>query len=205
MRHVACSSPSAFRSPSSILQTRTAGPANENACGIFLQAHISRLAFNTAKKQSTLGTAWSVPKTRNIQLVRACCLVPFDPGEAGTPTHTSRRFQGDGHIDRMRLYLIPIDLEQASTTIEVARTAGRIALTFVPLIIFRTRYTRKFIRHHDHLHPDMPVSEEKKAMLLGRLRSHTLFTHVLLFIPALLFWLGILASLEQTPLTGRYV
>jgi hypothetical protein len=42
-------------------------------------------------------------------------------------------------------------------------------------------------------------------MLLKRIRSRTLFTHVLLFIPAVLLWLGILASVEQTPLTGRYV
>lgn len=71
--------------------------------------------------------------------------------------------------------------------------------------MFKNRWTRKFIKHHDHLHPDMRVSEEKKAMLLKRIRSRTLFTHVLLFIPAVLLWLGILASVEQTPLTGRYV
>lgn len=51
----------------------------------------------------------------------------------------------------------------------------------------------------------MPVSDEKKAMLLKRLRSRTLFTHVLLIIPVALLWLGILASVEQTPLTGRCV
>lgn len=42
-------------------------------------------------------------------------------------------------------------------------------------------------------------------MLLKRLRSHTLFTRVLLFIPVALLWLGILASVERTPLTGRCV
>ncbi|KAN0092707.1 hypothetical protein V8E55_003491 [Tylopilus felleus] len=93
---------------------------------------------------------------------------------------------------------------KASTTIEVARTAARIALTFVPLMMFKKRMTKRFIKHHHHLHPDLVVSEEKKAMILKRLRSHTLFTQLLLFIPAALLWLGILASIEQTPLTGRW-
>lgn len=89
--------------------------------------------------------------------------------------------------------------------IEFARTAGRIALTVVPLIIFKNRWTRKLIKHHNHIHPDMPISEEKKAALLRRVRSRTVFLHFLLFIPAALLWLGILASVEQTPLTGRCV
>jgi hypothetical protein len=94
---------------------------------------------------------------------------------------------------------------QASTTIEVARTAGRIALTFVPLIIFKNRWARKYIKHHDRFHHGEPVSEEKKALLLKHLRQRTVFFHVLLFIPAALFWIAILASMEQTPITGRYV
>lgn len=89
--------------------------------------------------------------------------------------------------------------------IEFARTAGRIALTLVPLIMFKNRWTKKLIKHHDHFHPGVPISEEKKAALLNRLRSRTLFIHALLFIPAALLWLGILASVERTPLTGRCV
>lgn len=71
--------------------------------------------------------------------------------------------------------------------------------------MFKNRWTKKWIKHHDHLHPGMHVSEERKAVLLKRLRSRTLFIHVLLFIPVTLLWLGILASAERTPLTGRYV
>ncbi|KAF9238523.1 hypothetical protein BU15DRAFT_47588 [Melanogaster broomeanus] len=106
---------------------------------------------------------------------------------------------------RPSLPLIPILLSafKASTTIEVARTAGRIALTFVPLILFKNRWTKKYIKHHDRFHGE-PVSEEKKAMLLKHLRLRTVFFHVLLFIPAALFWIAILASMERTPLTGRW-
>lgn len=95
---------------------------------------------------------------------------------------------------------------QVSSTIEFARTAGRIALTFVPLILFKNRWTRKIIKHHHHLHPCMPpVSEEKKAILLRRIRSRSLFIYILLCIPTALFWVGIIASAEQAPLTGRCV
>lgn len=95
---------------------------------------------------------------------------------------------------------------QVSSTIEFARTAGRIALTFVPLLLFKNRWTRKIIKHHHHLHPGMPpVSEEKKAQLLRCNHSRTWFLYILLFIPTALFWVGIIASAEQAPLTGRCV
>lgn len=93
---------------------------------------------------------------------------------------------------------------QASTTIEVARTAARIALTFLPLILFKNRWSKKYLKHHDKFHPGT-VDEEKKAALLKRIRARTLVFNVLLFVPVTLFWLAILASAEQTPITGRYV
>ncbi|KAG6335179.1 hypothetical protein ID866_3905 [Astraeus odoratus] len=93
---------------------------------------------------------------------------------------------------------------QASTTIEVARTVGRIALTFLPLILFKNRFTRKYIKHHEHFHNGQPVPEEKKALLLRRIRTRTIAFHTLLFIPVALFWIAILASAEQAPLTGRW-
>lgn len=94
---------------------------------------------------------------------------------------------------------------QASTTLEVARTAGRVALTFLPLLLFKNRYARKYIKHHAHFHNGEPVPEEKKALLLQKIRTRTIIFHMLLFIPVALFWVAILASAEQTPLTGRYV
>jgi hypothetical protein len=94
---------------------------------------------------------------------------------------------------------------QASTTIEVARTAARIALTFLPLILFKNRFSKKYLKHHEIFHPGVPVDEEKKAAVLKRIRARTLVFNVLLFVPVILFWLAILASAEQTPITGRYV
>lgn len=42
-------------------------------------------------------------------------------------------------------------------------------------------------------------------MLLKRIRNRTILFHILLSIPATLFWATIVASMERTPLTGRCV
>ena len=47
--------------------------------------------------------------------------------------------------------------------------------------------------------------EEKRPMILQRIRTRTILFHVLVLTPILLFWATIIASLERTPLTGRYV
>ncbi|KAI6025072.1 hypothetical protein PISMIDRAFT_555475 [Pisolithus microcarpus 441] len=102
--------------------------------------------------------------------------------------------------------LIPalLGVLKASSTIEFARTAGRVALTFLPILLFKNRFARKYIKHHARFHDGQPVSEEKKALLLRRIRSNTLIFHMLLFVPVALFWVAILASAEQTPVTGRW-
>ncbi|KAH7921032.1 hypothetical protein BV22DRAFT_1198490 [Leucogyrophana mollusca] len=104
------------------------------------------------------------------------------------------------------IHLIPMMLGafKASTTIEVARTAARIALTFVPLILFKNMRTKKYIAHHGRFHNGEPASPEKKALLLKKIRKRTIAFHVLVFTPIALFWLALLASVEQTPLTGRW-
>jgi hypothetical protein len=93
---------------------------------------------------------------------------------------------------------------KASTTVEVVRTAARIALTFMPLIFFKNRWSKKYLKHHEKFHPGVAVDEEKKAALLKHIRARTLVFNVLLFVPFTLFWLAILASAEQTPITGRW-
>ncbi|KAG2745536.1 hypothetical protein P692DRAFT_20891782 [Suillus brevipes Sb2] len=84
---------------------------------------------------------------------------------------------------------------------KVARTAARIALTFLPLILFK----KKYFKHHEIFHPGVPVDEKKKAAVLKRIRARTLVVRVLLFVPVIsLFWLAILASAEQTPIKGQW-
>ncbi|KAI6039872.1 hypothetical protein EDC04DRAFT_2682074 [Pisolithus marmoratus] len=129
----------------------------------------------------------------NILLRKPSCRSPYSAFFHSTPSNRG-------------LPVIPAVLGalKASSTIEFARTAGRVALTFLPLLLFKNRFARKYIKHHARFHDGQPVSEEKKALLLRRIRSNTLVFHMLLFVPVVLFWVAILASAEQTPITGRW-
>ncbi|KAL1749343.1 hypothetical protein FB107DRAFT_280992, partial [Schizophyllum commune] len=99
--------------------------------------------------------------------------------------------------------LVPIlaTLLKASTTIEFARTAGRIILTFTPLILMKNLKARKKLQRAAVA--GIPTSEEKKQKILKKIRSRTMLFHAMLFSPIILLWATIVASLEQTPLTGR--
>ncbi|KAL1728521.1 hypothetical protein EV714DRAFT_252775 [Schizophyllum commune] len=100
--------------------------------------------------------------------------------------------------------LVPIlaTLLKASTTIEFARTAGRIILTFTPLILMKNLKARKKLQRAAVA--GIPTSEEKKQKILKKIRSRTMLFHAMLFSPIILLWATIVASLEQTPLTGRW-
>lgn len=88
---------------------------------------------------------------------------------------------------------------QASTSIELARTASRVALSLAPLLLLKNHKSRK------RLQKDLPGMEEERPVILQRIRTRTILFHLMLLTPVLLFWATIVASLERTPLTGRYV
>ncbi|KAJ7494753.1 peptidase family M48-domain-containing protein [Mycena galericulata] len=101
------------------------------------------------------------------------------------------------------LPLIPLlGILKASAAMELVRTAGRIVFTLLPVILFKNHKTRRHLKHAA-LH-GVPLSEERTNVLLKRIRNRTLLFHALFFIPGFLFWSTILASLERTPLTGRW-
>ncbi|KAG1717553.1 peptidase family M48-domain-containing protein [Suillus lakei] len=154
-----------------------------------------------AARSSSYRVLHSTPKSSGLVLVQVnlCRRRQIWHAQRGVaPFHSSGPNQG--------LPLIPMLLGafKASTTIEVVRTAARVALTFLPLILFKNRWSKKYLKHHEKFHPGEPVNEEKKAELLKRIRARTVLFNVLLFVPVALFWLAILASAEQTPITGRW-
>ncbi|KAJ7475870.1 peptidase family M48-domain-containing protein [Mycena latifolia] len=101
------------------------------------------------------------------------------------------------------LPLIPLlGVFKASAAIELVRTAGRIVLTVIPVILIKNHKTRRHLKHAA-LH-GVPLSEDRTNTLLRRIRQRTLLFHALFFIPGFLFWATIFASLERTPLTGRW-
>lgn len=92
---------------------------------------------------------------------------------------------------------------QASGGLELARTAGRIALTFIP-ILYLGKIKEKRAIQYAAIH-GIPVSDEKREAHVRNLRRKTRLLQVLCFIPFSLFWSTMVGSLEQTPLTGRSV
>ncbi|KAI6154473.1 hypothetical protein EDD17DRAFT_1764911 [Pisolithus thermaeus] len=93
---------------------------------------------------------------------------------------------------------------KASSTLGLIRTVGQVALTFLPVVLFRNRIARKYTKYLASFRDSQIVSEEKKALLLRRIRWSRLLFRILVFVPVALFWIVILASAERTPITGRW-
>jgi hypothetical protein len=101
---------------------------------------------------------------------------------------------------------------QSSAVLELIRTAGRVALTFIPVILVRNHASRKILQKIEMVKQEsgdttLPRSVKefvsKQGKLLQSIRRRTILFHALVFTPCLLFWAAIIASLERTPLTGR--
>ena len=89
--------------------------------------------------------------------------------------------------------------QQASGSMELARTASKVALSLAPVLLVKNRRSRKWLQK------DLPGMEEKRPVILKNIRMRTILFHMLIMTPVVLFWATIIASLERTPLTGRYV
>jgi Zn-dependent protease with chaperone function len=79
-------------------------------------------------------------------------------------------------------------------------------LTFVPVLLLKNRRIRYYLRRIDGKYGEAD-SEEKtlnKEKLEKKLKAGTIAFHVLLSIPTFLLFATILASMERTPLTGRW-
>ena len=101
---------------------------------------------------------------------------------------------------------------QSSAILELIRTAGRVALTFIPVILVKNHASRKLIQRIEMVKQESgdtilprPVKEfvAKQGKLLQNIRRRTILFHALVFTPCILFWAAVIASLERTPLTGR--
>jgi hypothetical protein len=92
---------------------------------------------------------------------------------------------------------------KTSTGFEVARTASRIALTFIPLVWIKYYKVSRVVKTGSFR--GVPTTEEDKVRFLKWLRNGKVMLRVLLSIPFILFSATIIASLERTPLTGRCV
>jgi hypothetical protein len=92
---------------------------------------------------------------------------------------------------------------QSSFVLNYMQGIIRIALTLVPIAIVRKHVGAKWIKKLDRYPNKYPELEAKRPSLMRKIKINAIILKVLLFVPAGLFGLVVLASLERTPLTGR--
>lgn len=76
------------------------------------------------------------------------------------------------------------------------------------MLLFKNRMARKRLEHaHEHGTPagHEALWEENKTRLAENIKKRTTLYQMLVLVPITLFFATITASLERTPLTGRYV
>ncbi|KAG6899953.1 hypothetical protein C0993_004854, partial [Termitomyces sp. T159_Od127] len=91
---------------------------------------------------------------------------------------------------------------KSSTSLAFVQTAARLSLTFMPAIVI-TNYKSRSKLKYAHLH-GIPKSEETVARLMKQIRIRKYLLYSLLMVPMSLLWGTVVASSEQTPLTGRW-
>ncbi|KZT20137.1 hypothetical protein NEOLEDRAFT_1141092 [Neolentinus lepideus HHB14362 ss-1] len=115
---------------------------------------------------------------------------------------TSRHFHATPRSEGFPVLAV-LGALKASTAIQAAQTIGRIALTFVPVILLKNHKSRRFLKAAARME-GRPGLEERKEILLKNMRVRTIIFRFLVLTPIAIFWAAILASLERTPLTGRW-
>ncbi|PIL35685.1 hypothetical protein GSI_02415 [Ganoderma sinense ZZ0214-1] len=93
-------------------------------------------------------------------------------------------------------------LLKSSTALEFARMTARVSLTFVPILLLQNMRSKKWLQRAER--DPHPKYDKKKEHILRGVRNRTIAFHILIFIPLALYWATIIASLERTPLTGRW-
>ncbi|KAF9488981.1 hypothetical protein BDN71DRAFT_371959 [Pleurotus eryngii] len=198
-----CGSPTRLRSCRSITLYSKGVRLYNVQCG----RRFGPLPRHTRRSRLVGGTPhrrWADPDARLCARRRSCHQIlgirsvqAPGPGCRGWLLSTQHR-EGT-HSQHSGLWYSP---SSSSAALEVARTAGRIALTFVPVILIKNRKSLYWLKKAE-IH-GIPTTEEKKAQLLKYIRKRTVLLHLLFFVPVFTFWLTIVASLERTPLTGRW-
>ncbi|KAF9003970.1 hypothetical protein BDQ17DRAFT_1241618 [Cyathus striatus] len=121
---------------------------------------------------------------------------PFSGIGAISHFHSTPRNEGGPLIPLFAAML------KASTAFEVARMASRVALTFMPMVLFKNHKVQRKLKHAAY--HGVPHSAETIKTSLKRIRIGKTVMSLIILVPCVLFWATIIASLERTPLTGRW-
>lgn len=92
-------------------------------------------------------------------------------------------------------------LLKSSTALGVLNTTFRVALTFIPAFLIKSRMLRKWLYKISKHAPHM---DHKRPEIMRRLHIVRMIIRALWLIPTTLLMATLLASLERAPLTGRW-
>ncbi|THH33210.1 hypothetical protein EUX98_g978 [Antrodiella citrinella] len=114
---------------------------------------------------------------------------------------TSRSFHTTPRNDALPFLPVLAGILKTSSAMEVARTVVRVTFTLIPFILIKNHKLRRGLAIAE---ASGYGDSDRKSFMLRKIRYGTILFHLLLFTPVVLFWLTILASVERTPLTGRW-
>lgn len=112
--------------------------------------------------------------------------------------HSSRPNEG--------LHFVPLlaGILKSSTAIEILRTTARIALTFAPFLWFKSMRAKRIMKIAHERGDTKLIERMNKYMSVRAVRRRAIIMYSMTFIPLFILFAMIVASLERTPLTGRW-
>ncbi|KAH8826452.1 hypothetical protein DL96DRAFT_1608021 [Flagelloscypha sp. PMI_526] len=117
-----------------------------------------------------------------------------------TLVFSQRQFHSTPPRNGAPLLPILIGALKSSTALEVARTITRIAMSMMPILFLTTVKSKHKLQRAEERGEEHP----RRAHLLKQIQAHSYILRVMVALPTLLFFATLLASLERTPLTGRW-
>lgn len=122
----------------------------------------------------------------------------FVPLLAGILKVCQSRYIPSPHTDTL---LFPM---QSSTAIEILRTTARIALTFAPFLWFKSMRAKRIMKIAHERGDTKLIERMNKYMSVQAVRRRAIIMYSMTFVPLFILFAMIVASLERTPLTGRW-
>ncbi|KZT73703.1 hypothetical protein DAEQUDRAFT_721773 [Daedalea quercina L-15889] len=173
-------------------------------CGLTLSsAQRHARAFHSGHARDTWPMVPTLRPTSSAELLSTVHLT-----SAAAPLHASARaFHSTPPRNGWPALSLLLSFLKTSSAIQLAGTVSRIALTFMPIALLNKLKSHKKLQKIDAKIKNGKESDELhqwRERVVERLRNSTRLFHFVLFTPIILFWLTIVASLERTPLTGRW-
>ncbi|KZV89001.1 hypothetical protein EXIGLDRAFT_797301 [Exidia glandulosa HHB12029] len=108
-----------------------------------------------------------------------------------------RTFKATSKCEGAPLFVWLAGALKSSSALGLVHTITRVAMTLVPFTLIKLKLVSKFLTK-------LPAEDPKRAKLTHQLHVSRKLIIALFVVPASVFWAALMASLERTPLTGRW-